>query len=92
MRIRTTPSPGASPHPIPVTTTTNNSVPFDYQLAPLSPARVPVTGLLPGSAAVLTSGGVQLFADLSPGQHRMVLPGQLQCWAPNLRTAGGASA
>jgi hypothetical protein len=88
MRIRTTPSP----HPILIATTTNNSIPFDYQSAPLSPARVPVTRLLPGSAAVLTSGSVQIVADLRPGEHRMVLPGQLQCWAPNLRTAGGAMA
>jgi hypothetical protein len=92
VRIRTTTRPGASPHPPSLTTATDNSVRFDYRSAPLCPAKVPVTGLLPGSAAVLTSGGVQLSADLRSGQHWMVWWGQLRCWAPNPHAAGGARA
>jgi hypothetical protein len=91
VRIRPTTRLGASPHPSSLTTATDNSVRFDYRSVPLSPAKVPVTGLLPGSAAVLTSGGLQLAADLRPGQYRTVSRGQLRCWAPNPRTAGGAA-
>ena len=82
MRIRLTTRLGTSPHPSSLTTATDNSVQFDYRSVPLSPATVPVTELLVGSAAVLTSGGLQ---------HRTVSRGQLRRWAPNPCTAGGAA-
>jgi len=86
VRIRTTTRLGASPHPISVITGTDNSIRFDYRWAPPL-AKVPVTGLLPGSAVILTSAGLQLFTDLTPGEPPAILVG-LRSWATNPLTVG----
>jgi hypothetical protein len=71
MRIRTTTGPGASPHPMSITTAIDNKVQSDHGWAPSPPATVSMTGLLPGGAAVLVSGRPQvtpggLGADVAP--------------------------
>jgi hypothetical protein len=77
VRIRTTTRPGASPRLISITTATNSSVRSDHAGAPLPPAKVSVTGLLPGRAAVLISGGLAATsggpgADLAPSAARTI--------------------
>jgi hypothetical protein len=85
VRIRTTTGPGASPHPISLTTATEGRARSSHGWAPSPPARVPhgdavhlsVSELLPGGAAALGHGGVQatpggLGADLAPGAARTI--------------------
>jgi hypothetical protein len=91
VRIRPTTRLGASPNPISIITGTDNSIRFDYRWAtPL--AKVPVTGLLPSSAVILTSAGLHLFTDLTLGEPPTILVGELRSQATNPLTVGGARA
>ncbi len=77
MRIRTTTGPGASPHPMSITTAIDK-VQSGHGWTPSPPATVSVIGLLPGGAAVLVSGRPQvtpggLGADVAPDAANTIL-------------------
>ena len=78
MRILRPTRRGASPYPISLLTAPTRNVQSDHGWALSPPARVPVTGLLPGGAIVLVSGGLQatprgVGADLAPEAATMPL-------------------